>query len=304
MHFSTKKAAIVVCCFIFTLVLVAPAVVHSDEWNLRTRFTVNHPFEVPGMVLQPDTRYVIRLYDSPAERHVVQLYNNDETKLLTTFMAVSDERSEPADNTVFTFVETEPGYPLPMKEWFYPGRISGLEFIYPKDQAMEIARHATEPILAASAGDLHDLASVSVEAIEPLGNARPVATNESAANVTKVANPPVAEEKPTAPEIAENNLPAEESAVPEAAPAVQQNESQSTSTLNQNHEESQSKSVVNSEDKIQREKPAETPASTEQSQTSSKQELPRTAGELPLIALIGAICLGAGLGMKVLSSRS
>jgi len=305
MHFSTKKAAIVVCCFIFTLVLVAPTVVHSDEWNLKTRFTVNHPFEVPGLVLQPDTRYVIRLYDSPAERHIVQLYNNDETKLLTTFMAVSDQRTEPADNTVFSFIETEPGYPLPMKEWFYPGRISGLEFIYPKQQAMEIARHATEPIMAASAEDLHDLASVSVEAIEPLGNARPVATNESAANVIKVENPPVTEEKPTAPEVAENNLPVAEPAVPEPAPAVQQNESQSTtSTLSEKHEESQSKSVVNSDDQVQREKPAETPATTERSQTSGQQELPRTAGELPLIALIGALCLGAGLGMKVLSSRS
>lgn len=296
MHFSTKKAAIVVCCFIFALVLAVPAVVHSDEWNLKTRFTVNHPFEVPGLVLQPDTRYVIRLYDSPAERHVVQLLNDDETKLLTTFMAVSDERTEPADNTVFTFIETEPGYPLPVKEWFYPGRISGLEFIYPKEQAMEIARHATEPIFAASAGDLHDLASVSVEAIEPIGKERPAATSQSAANVMKVENLPVTEEKPepVAPAIAQNNLPSEEPAIAEPAPpapALQENESKSTSSINNDAE-------------VQREKPAETPATTEQSQTNANQELPRTAGELPLIALIGALCLGAGLGMKVLSSRS
>jgi len=299
MHFSTKKAALVVCCFIFALVLVAPAIVHSDEWNLKTRFTVNHPFEVPGLVLQPDTRYVVRLYDSPAERHVVQLFNDDETKLLTTFMAVSDQRTEPADNTVFTFIETEPGYPLPIKEWFYPGHINGLEFIYPKEQAMEIARHATEPILAASAGDLHDLAAVSVEAIEPIGKERPVAASESAANILKVENPPVAEEKPAAPAIAESTLPGEAAVVAEPAPPVQQNENKSTSTL----DEKQSTSV-NSEAQVQREKPAETPATTEQSQSSAKQELPRTAGELPLVALIGALCLGAGLGMKVLSSRS
>jgi hypothetical protein len=30
---------------------------------------------------------------------------------------------------------------------------------------------------------------------------------------------------------------------------------------------------------------------------------PKTAGGLPLIALIGALCIGAGLGMRVLSSK-
>ena len=60
-------------------------------------------------------------------------------------------RQKPADNTVFTFIETELGYPLPMKEWFYPGRLHGLEFVYPKTQAEAIAMHAQEPVLAATA---------------------------------------------------------------------------------------------------------------------------------------------------------
>ncbi len=58
------------------------------------------------MTLQPNTRYVIRLMDSPSNRNVVQVLNEDETKLLTMFMAISDERLEPADKTVFTFIET------------------------------------------------------------------------------------------------------------------------------------------------------------------------------------------------------
>jgi len=47
--------------------------------------------------------------------------------------------------------------------------------------------------------------------------------------------------------------------------------------------------------------PAPVPAPTEE---QPKRELLRTAGELPLIALIGALCLGAGLGLRVLSARS
>src|SRR5438552_12474603 len=177
-----KGPAICLGFLMLALVFVAPPATHADEWNLMTRFTVNHPFEIPGMTLEPNTRYVIRLYDSPATRNVVQVLNDDETKMLTQFMAVSDQRLEPADKTVFTFIETQPGFPLPIKEWFYPGRLNGLEFIYPKDQAREIARHAKEPILAADNVNLHDLSSVRVEAISPLGaEVPPTAT----ASVTK-----------------------------------------------------------------------------------------------------------------------
>jgi hypothetical protein len=174
-----------------------------------------------------------------------------------------------------------------MKEWFYPGRITGLEFIYPKEQAMEIARHATEPVLTASASDLHDLASIEVEAIQPLG--KETTTTTSASNLTKVENAPSAEEKPGEP------------AVQEPARVVQENENKSTSTV-QNQDES--KSTVTTETEVQREKPAETSTTNEENQNPETRELPRTAGELSLTALIGMLCLGAGLGMKVLSSRS
>jgi hypothetical protein len=283
MRSVNKTAAIIISCFVMALVFLAPPLIHGDEWNLATRFTVNHPFEVPGMVLQPNTRYVIRLYDSPAERHVVQILNEDETKLLTMFMGVSDQRSEPADNTVFTFIETAPGYPLPMKEWFYPGRLHGLEFVYPTDQAREIAQHAKEPVLSADAGDLHKLSAIHVEAIEPIRETTAPATQTAA--VTKSEEPPLVEEKPS---VEQPAAPDVEQPAPEPEnPQIAQNENDSN--LKAEPEE------------VQREKPAETPAVTEE---SNNEELPRTAGELPLIALIGALCLGAGLGFKVLSARS
>ena len=75
-----------------------------------------------------------------------------------------EDSTEPTDKTVFTFIETQPGYPMPMKEWFYPGHLDGLEFIYPKKQARHIAAHALEPVLSGDASDLHDLAALTVEA--------------------------------------------------------------------------------------------------------------------------------------------
>ena len=142
MRFQSKRAAVIFGCLTLAWALFEPVVVYGDDWNLSTRFTVNQPFQVPGIALQANTPYVIRLQDLPSDRHVLQIYNSDETRMLTTFMGVSDKRTEPSDKTVFTFYETQPGYTLPIKEWFYPGRSTGLEFIYPTSQATEIARHA------------------------------------------------------------------------------------------------------------------------------------------------------------------
>ncbi len=282
-----KGPAICLGFLMLALVLVAPPATHADEWNLLTRFTVNHPFEIPGMTLQPNTPYVIRLLDSPSNRNVVQVFNDDETKMLSMFMAISDERREPADRTVFTFVETEPGYPLPIREWFYPGRLIGREFVYPKEQALEIARHAKEPILAAESVNLHDLSAIKVEAIGPIREA-PLPTTATAENVTKAELPPVEEAKPTpAPEPEPEPAPpvAEEQPQPtEEAPAIAEN--------TQPAPEPEQEAVP---------APAPEPSTTEQ---ADNRELPRTAGELPLIALIGLLCLGAGLGLRVLKAKS
>src|SRR5262245_23121580 len=132
MRSLNKGAAVVIRCFALALDLLSPSLTHCDEWKLATRFSVNHQSEVPGMVLQANTPYVIRLLDSPSNRNVVQIYDKDQKHMLTMFMAISAERQEPADRTLFEFVETAPGYPLPIKEWFYPGRLNGLEFVYPK----------------------------------------------------------------------------------------------------------------------------------------------------------------------------
>lgn len=283
-----KSSAVLISLFILAVVFIAPPASRGDEWNQMTRFTVNHPFEVPGMTLQPNTRYVIRVMGSPSNRNVVQVLNEDETKMLTMFMAISDERLEPADKTVFTFIETQPGYALPVKEWFYPGRLIGREFVYPKEQALEIARHAKEPILAAEAVNLHDLSATKVETISPLGaETAPTATAE---NVPKAEVPPAQEAKPTPPVAEEQPAPP---APPEQPPSVAENKPP---------EVQQPPAPPAPAAQAPAPAPASpAPAPTEQ---PARRELPRTAGELPLIALIGALCLGAGLGLKVLSARS
>lgn len=291
MHFTRKDAAILIGCFVFSLVfLMMPAVSHGDEWNLSTKFIVNQATEVPGMVLQPDTPYVMRLLDSPAERRVVQVFNGDQTKMLTMFMAAADERSTVTDHTVFTFIETEPGYPLPIKEWFYPGHIDGLEFIYSNKEARQIAEHAREPIQTAKAADLHDLATLSVEA-NSLGKFVLPGSTASAASVTKVTNEPVVETKPSLPAETENNSGQQNVTNESAESAVQQPTQEPAQIAQNDNSEPAATTEPNNEENTE-------------STPSENHVLPRTAGELPLIALIGLLCLGCGFGMKVLSSKS
>ena len=289
MH-SLSKAAVVSGCLVLAVLFLAPPTTQGDEWNLATRFTVNHAFEVPRMVLQPNTPYVIRLLDSPSNRNVVQIYNSDQTQMLTMFMAISDYRMEPKDKTVFTFIETQPGFPLPMKEWFYPGRNTGLEFVYPKQQALEIARHAREPVLATGSTNLHDLASVSVESIGPIttqtSTTQTAAVTRSESTVTQ-QQPSVAE----APAPAEPAKPAEQEQA-----AVQEQQPQEPEKENVEIAQNEQQPDIQQENPVTEQAPA--PSAEE------RTELPRTSGETALIALLGVLCLGAGLGVKAFSAKS
>jgi hypothetical protein len=240
MHSLNRKAA-VIGIFVLAIALVAPLLTRADESNTATSFTIDRPFEVPGMVLQPNTPYVIALIDSPGARNIVQIYNEDQSKMLTTFMAVSSDRPEPEDRPVFTFIKTEPEFPLPIKKWFYPGHQHSLEFVYPKQQAMKIAGYAGESILSANTTNLNDLNMIQVETIN-------------------AGNPQYQMVQNTAGQRTENEP-------------------------NQAEE--------------QQDKPSEHSNTTE-----TDQELPATDGELSLVALIGLLCIGAGLAMKVLSTRS
>src|ERR1700685_1991910 len=113
----------------------------ADEWNKKTVMTVSEPIQVPNKVLPAGT-YVIKLLDSPSDRHIVQIFNADETQLQTTILAIPNYRIQPTGKTVFSFWETPPGQPKALRAWFYPGDNFGQEFAYPKTEATNIASYA------------------------------------------------------------------------------------------------------------------------------------------------------------------
>jgi len=73
----------------------------AGEWDKPTKVTFNTPVEVPGAILQPGT-YVFTV-DPDSNGRVVQIWNEDRTKLYATALAVPNYRLTPADKPVVQF---------------------------------------------------------------------------------------------------------------------------------------------------------------------------------------------------------
>jgi hypothetical protein len=141
-------------------VAIAPSA-RADEWNKKTILTLNETIQVPNKVLPPG-KYVTKLLDSPSNRHVVQIFNGDETHLLTTILAIPNYRLQPTGKTVFGFWETPPGQPKALRAWFYPGDNFGQEFAYPKAAAVQIAASAHSAVPTTEVTEASELATAAV----------------------------------------------------------------------------------------------------------------------------------------------
>jgi hypothetical protein len=117
----------------------------ADESDQKTIFTFSGPVEIPGQVLEAGT-YVFKLADSESDRDLVQVYNKDETHLYGTFLAITDQRLRPAGKPIITFEEAPAGSAEAVKAWFYPGDDYGHEFVYPKPQALALAKANNTPV--------------------------------------------------------------------------------------------------------------------------------------------------------------
>jgi hypothetical protein len=102
----------------------------ADEWDKKTIVTTKEAIQVPGKVLPAGT-YVFKLLNTN-DRTLVGIYNADDTHLITTVQGISDSRRETPDNAILQFEERPSGQPEALKEWFYPGDNTGVEFVYPK----------------------------------------------------------------------------------------------------------------------------------------------------------------------------
>ena len=128
---TLRVVVFAVCTVLFTLLfgaILAPSA-RADQWDKKTIVTFSDAVEVPGQVLPAGT-YIFRLADSPTDRHIVQIWNADETQILATTITIPNTRFETPDKSIFEFEERAGDSPMALKVWFYPGDSAGQEFIY------------------------------------------------------------------------------------------------------------------------------------------------------------------------------
>jgi LPXTG-motif cell wall-anchored protein len=187
-----KTLSIVFCVLVACAFLVPTAA--ADDWNKRTTVTFSTPFEVPGAGAQvlPAGTYLFKLMNSPSDRNIVQIFNEDGTHVYTTILAIPNYRLRATDKTVMTFRERAEGQPEAIRAWFYPGANWGQEFVYPKARAIELAKMVQEPVLATpidlSSAPIETLKTAPVEAVAPTG--------ETVELAKVVEPPPVVEPAP------------------------------------------------------------------------------------------------------------
>src|SRR5205823_6910444 len=90
--------------------------VKADDYDKKTTVTFSGPVEIPpvyitGMRVLPAGTYVFKLVNSSSNRHIVQIFNKDQTKIYATILAIANYRLVPKDKTVITFSEGLKGAP-------------------------------------------------------------------------------------------------------------------------------------------------------------------------------------------------
>jgi hypothetical protein len=141
-----------------------------------------------GAQTLPAGTYVFKIFDSAADRHIVQIFNVAEDHVYTTILAIPNYRLKATGKTVITFRERGEGQPEAIHAWFYPGHQWGEEFVYHKARALELAKIVNEPVLATEVeptAPVETLKTAPVIAVKPTG--------EEVALTDVVEAPPVEE---------------------------------------------------------------------------------------------------------------
>src|SRR5688572_1927859 len=104
--------------------------------------TFSEPVQLPGLTL-PAGKYRFEMADINNDAHTVRILSEDGQKVLGTFHTIPT--SQPTrdlrnTDTLVMFSERPAGLPQAAKEWYYPQRSIGEEFVYPKAQALAIAK--------------------------------------------------------------------------------------------------------------------------------------------------------------------
>jgi hypothetical protein len=128
--------------------IIVPAT-RAADWNQASQLTFNQPVEVPGNVVLPAGNYWFVLADdSVSAPEIVQILDVDRNQVLATIKTIRTLRTEVSGRTELTFAEQSQTQPIALISWFYPGRTTGHEFVYPSSKEARLSENEHITVMA------------------------------------------------------------------------------------------------------------------------------------------------------------
>jgi len=273
-----------------TLVAV-PAAAHAQDqpYDKRTFYTFSGPVELPGVALQPG-QYVFRLADPDSSRKMIQVVSADGKRVFGTFFSVPIEMAEAPSKPEVRLMEAAPGAPAPIRAVWYANERIGSEFIYPREQAMKIAKTSKQPVLttSASSSKADDTKSGDLVRLDANGQNTPVDGSNNASSNSASSN-----------NAASNNANGTSSSTT-ATSQRRANDYAASSTTSQNA----TPGTVTSQTPGSSTPGASTPVRPAPRQMAqNRTALPRTASPVPAFAAIGVLMLALAAAARFWSIR-
>jgi hypothetical protein len=142
---SCRRSLAIVFCIILACVVFLPAA-RADDWNQMTKMEFSQPVEIPGVVLPAGTYWFV-LVNNQSDRDIVQIFSSDWSKLYATVFTVPTERMQPTDRTEIKFAERPHSQREALLKWYYPGLLTGHEFLYRQKEEKELTRDTKQELV-------------------------------------------------------------------------------------------------------------------------------------------------------------
>ena len=273
-----RKFLVSACAAATVLVSAGPAAAQTRS-DRATYFTFSQPVALPKVTL-PAGRYLFRILDSQVSRSVVQVFDAGGTKLYAMLLTIPAQRNDPSDDPEVRFLETPENAPAAIATWWYPGEKTGWEFVYPREQALILAKSSGQPVLATvgPSATVEDMRKAELVRVTPSGDTpvveakpgSPTAAGRSQRGEVATGAAPAASQTPPPQQTQPRTQPAQPQTPPAPRPTTPD--------------------------------PA-TPPATDPASQPARTQLPATFGFLPLIGVIGGIALVTGVAMRRRNGR-
>jgi len=245
------------------LISSVSGVAQAQPADYRTYFTFNTPVTLPGITLPAGT-YLFRLADPDTSRKVISVLSADGKKPLAMLHTIPSQLPQAPRDAEIRFMETPATMPPAVKTWWYPGKAIGYEFIYPRQQALQLAKVNSEPVLT-TAADTKDFEKADLSRISGSGAPATVVVDDNPA--------PVA-----------------------ATGRVQQGRIQQDEVATGGGNVANRGNVATGGGSVTA---ARDPRADERARTTTRTALPQTATALPTVALFGAVAMLAGVALSL-----